>query len=137
MSLTPEAQHQLEALIAEWRSKALAAGQCSVETEGVDSERADEEAIIYAKCAMELEQVLRAASLAPSEGIERELRMEWWLNHGSNCCPYGDDGEMQCCMHDFKRERLDRLRAFTKESRIKRLGEMLRPDPAVPAKEAQ
>jgi hypothetical protein len=33
--------------------------------------------------------------------IEIELRQEWWLNHGVNCQPYGDDGEMQCCANDL------------------------------------
>lgn len=26
--------------------------------------------------------------------------------------PYGDDGNMQCCMHDFKRESIESLRDF-------------------------
>lgn len=42
----------------------------------------------------------------PTFDLERELRLEWWFNHG---CPtaglYGDDGEMQCgaCGIDFRR----------------------------------
>lgn len=40
---------------------------------------------------------------------EKALRMEWWLNHGRDCMPYGDDGEMQCCVVDFKREPLAEL----------------------------
>jgi hypothetical protein len=45
--------------------------------------------------------------------VERELRREWWLNHGHYWpALYGDDGEMQCheCPADFKRMPLDALR---------------------------
>lgn len=40
---------------------------------------------------------------------ERKLREYLWLNHSkdSNCTPYGDDGEMQCCGIDFKRTSID------------------------------
>lgn len=60
------------------------------------------------------ERLLRARTLneiaSSGPDVEMELRREWWLNHG---CPpgaaYGDDGEMQCHLRDFKREPLDIL----------------------------
>lgn len=63
--------------------------------------------------------------------IERELRMEWWLNHGLKCMPYGDDGEMQCCGLDFKRMPLDELRPRVNEFRLKRISDSIaRVDPS-------
>jgi hypothetical protein len=60
---------------------------------------------------------------AQQEGIEHELRFEWWLNHGSHCRPYGDDGEMQCCALDFRRMDLDALRRHVEDLRNRRIAE--------------
>lgn len=57
--------------------------------------------------------------------------MEWWLNHGLKCMPYGDDGEMQCCGLDFKRMPLDQLRPRVNELRLRRISESIaRVDPS-------
>lgn len=40
---------------------------------------------------------------------EKEIREYLWINHSyknKQCCPYGDDGEMQCCGMDFKRQNI-------------------------------
>lgn len=53
-----------------------------------------------------------ALLLARHDEIERNLRREWWGNHGHDFNRlYGDDGEMQCsaCPADFKRDPLDDL----------------------------
>lgn len=37
----------------------------------------------------------------------KEIREYLWMNHSyknEQCCPYGDDGEMQCCGMDFKKQ---------------------------------
>lgn len=51
------------------------------------------------------------------------LRKEWWANHpnqyGSICCPYGDDGEMQCCGVDFRRAPLERLQSWIEDARLR------------------
>lgn len=69
------------------------------------------------------------------ETAERDLRREWWLNHGHDFARlYGDDGEMQCdgCA-DFKRQPLDELRDVVKRARMERsarvLAEMAAQDP--------
>lgn len=65
----------------------------------------------------------------PVPSLERELRIEWWNNHG---CPsfsrYGDDGEFQCgrCRSDFKRMPLDALRVRVNELRMIRVAEAMR-----------
>lgn len=52
-------------------------------------------------------------SLLDDRWCERELRREWWLNHGHDFVAiYGDDGEMQCaqCLGiDYKRTPLPDL----------------------------
>lgn len=57
------------------------------------------------------------------EEIERELRKEWWLNHGHDFhALYGDDGEMSCgsCPADFKRDDIDRLQTIVRTGRLER-----------------
>lgn len=51
--------------------------------------------------------------------LERDLRREWWLNHNCGQLAYGDDGEMQCCMVDFKRTPIDELRLIVEALRLK------------------
>lgn len=58
---------------------------------------------------------------------EKWLRMEWWADHGDSPfqldtphCPYGDDGEMQCCGIDFKRMKIDDLQRRVMEGRERR-----------------
>ena len=64
-----------------------------------------------------------AAEQNAAEGIDvkRELRYEWWLNHGHDGL-YGDDGEMQCgrCLMDFKRAPLEVVQAATRKARLER-----------------
>ena len=51
--------------------------------------------------------------------LEHNLRYEWWLNHGHAFgVQYGDDGEMQCCMVDFKRMPIEQLRIFVEAKRL-------------------
>jgi hypothetical protein len=50
--------------------------------------------------------------------LEEQLRREWWCNHGCAGTPYGDDGEMQCCMIDFKRMPFAELRKKVEEIRL-------------------
>ena len=41
---------------------------------------------------------------------DKGIREYLWLNHaikGITCTHYGDDGEMQCCMIDFKRDSIE------------------------------
>lgn len=52
---------------------------------------------------------------------EKEARQLLWLNHGPNCRPYGDDGEMQCCGLDFKRANWHELKDRVLEMRLRRL----------------
>ncbi len=86
------------------------------------------------KLQTELAEVRARLALPPQDQtLEHELRKEWWLNHGYRCFPYGDDGEMQCCMHDFKREPLDQLRIFVDESRMARLKSAVEGRLALPA----
>lgn len=64
------------------------------------------------------------------EATERELRREWWLNHGHDFSAlYGDDGEMQCalCPADFKRDALDDIRKRTLVLRASNPANELRP----------
>jgi hypothetical protein len=51
--------------------------------------------------------------------LELDLRREWWLNHKCGQLAYGDDGEMQCCMVDFKRTPIDKLRLTVEALRLK------------------
>jgi hypothetical protein len=53
--------------------------------------------------------------------LEHDLRSEWWLNHHCGQLAYGDDGEMQCCMVDFKRTRIDELRTIVEGMRLKNI----------------
>ncbi len=53
--------------------------------------------------------------------IELALRAEWWLNHGTSCMPYGDDGQMQCCGVDFLRHPIEDLQQRVEDLRFKRL----------------
>lgn len=50
--------------------------------------------------------------------LENQLRKEWWLNHGCAGHPYGDDGEMQCCLIDFRRMAFNDLRKKVEEIRL-------------------
>lgn len=59
------------------------------------------------------------------ESIELLLRVEWWLNHGVNCLPYGDDGQMQCCGLDFLKHLIDQLQERVNELRTKTLRTMI------------
>ena len=46
------------------------------------------------------------------EARMKPIRKYLWLNHktkGVQCIPYGDDGEMQCCGIDFKRQEIDEI----------------------------
>lgn len=52
---------------------------------------------------------------------ELEARKLLWLNHGCNGHPYGDDGEMQCCVMDFKRWPWDVLMARVFADKVARL----------------
>ncbi len=70
----------------------------------------------------------RAQTLA----LERELRLEWWLNHGHDYFAlYGDDGEMACnaCPADFLRQPLDDLRTLTMARRAERAALAASPEP--------
>lgn len=60
------------------------------------------------------------------EEVEKELRREWWLNHGHDYhALYGDDGEMACnrCPADFLRQPLDELRPLVVMARLGRARE--------------
>jgi hypothetical protein len=62
------------------------------------------------------------ALLSEVAAIDKDLRKEWWVNHGHPFgLQYGDDGEMQCglCGVDFKREPMESLRARVFELRIR------------------
>lgn len=69
-----------------------------------------------AELEVEIEALTRSL-----QGVEHELRKEWWLNHGVECCTYGDDGEMQCCCLDFKRDPIDGLRVQVNTLRAARV----------------
>lgn len=61
-----------------------------------------------------------------AEDIERELRREWWINHGHDYhALYGDDGEMACnrCPADFKRQPMHELREVVRQARLARAHE--------------
>ena len=62
-------------------------------------------------CLTDLRSQLAAAQ-EREQGLDRELRHTWWLNHGHFGALYGDDGEMQCsiCPADYKRDSLESLR---------------------------
>ena len=75
------------------------------------------------------------------EEIERELRVEWWMNHGHDFhALYGDDGEMQCAVcgsetgiYDYKRMPMETLRKLVHAMRVQRVKDALRDAPAVVA----
>ena len=52
------------------------------------------------------------------------LRGHAWLNH-SHCAgmPYGDDGEMQCCHIDFKRDSVDDIMRKIQEKALRKIKE--------------
>lgn len=98
-----------------------------------------EEAILKVRAAF-----LAASSPPPSPvpDVELWLRQEWWLNHGVGTCqPYGDDGEMQCCSLDFKREPIESLRAAVYNLRLQRVAKALEasppPSPVPPEQEEE
>ncbi len=111
-------QTDLQALIATWMELAR-----RHETDGAGIPESRGAFHAYLRCANELAALLAAVAPAATPSIEMELREEWWLNHGTNCRPYGDDGEMQCCFLDFKRMPLDELRPRVNEMRLNRLAE--------------
>ena len=54
---------------------------------------------------------------------EKKIREYLWLNHGKDCHPYGDDGEMQCCMIDFKRTDINKIIDLIYAQRLKKYRE--------------
>lgn len=60
------------------------------------------------------------------ERIRREAVEPWrellWLNHSRYTpythMPYGDDGEMQCCGIDFKRQSAEEIRGYLQKRRV-------------------
>lgn len=88
----------------------------------------DESAVTCSDCRSVIELSALRASLAQvtaeRDAMRRELRMEWWANHGcSQAAMYGDDGERSCgeCCFDFKRADFDQLRAHVQQRRNLRL----------------
>ena len=50
--------------------------------------------------------------------VENKYRKLLWLNHGHMNRLYGDDGEMQCGVCDFKRGPLENLEAHYAEAQM-------------------
>ena len=75
-----------------------------------------------------------AAAQEREQGLDRELRHTWWLNHGHFGALYGDDGEMQCsiCPADYKRDRLEDLRVKTTAAAVARWEQALAATATVP-----
>ena len=66
-----------------------------------------------------------SALLSNEEARMKPIRKYLWLNHktkGVQCIPYGDDGEMQCCGIDFKRQEIDEILEYIYKRREQSLG---------------